>query len=132
MLQLPVKAMGEAMQNERRKHIRTSSYLGGRVAFNHLYATTDCLIRNISAEGCRLVFHSPIALPAHFVLSIPSREQAINARVIWRTEKEAGVAFEVPEPVQQPISLDMVRKIKRLEEDKRLLQIRIQELSGEM
>ena len=119
------------MQNEHRKHIRTSSYLGGRVAFNHLYATTDCLIRNTSPEGCRLVFHAPTALPAHFVLSIPSREQAINARVVWRTEKEAGVAFEIPAAVQPPISLDIARRIKRLEEEKRLLQIRIMELSGE-
>lgn len=120
------------MQKERRRHARTSSYLGGRVAFNHLYATTDCLIRNISAEGCRLVFHAPTALPAHFVLSIPSREQAINARLVWRTEKEAGVAFDVPEARPQPISLDMARRIKRLEDEKRLLQIRIQELSGEI
>ena len=119
------------MQKERRKHTRTSSYLGGRVAFNHLYATTDCLIRNISPEGCRLVFHAPTALPAHFVLSIPTREQAINARLVWRTEKEAGVAFEVPE-ARQPVSLDMARRIKRLEDEKRLLQIRIQELSGEI
>lgn len=118
------------MQRERRKDIRTPSYLGGRVAFNHLYATTDCLIRNISPKGCRLVFAETTALPATFVLSIPTREQALNARVIWRTEKEAGVVFDVPEAVQ-PASLDMARKIKRLEEEKRLLQIRLQELSSQ-
>ncbi len=119
------------MQTERRKHIRTPSYLGGRVAFNHLYASKDCLIRNISPKGCRLVFAETTALPANFVLSIPSREQAINARIVWRNEKETGIAFEVPEGAI-PVSLDMARKIKRLEEDKRLLQIRIQELSGEV
>jgi hypothetical protein len=31
----------------------------------------------------------------------------------------------------QPVSLDLARRLKRLEEEKRLLQIRIQELSGE-
>jgi hypothetical protein len=118
------------MHKERRKHTRTSSYLGGRVAFNHLYATTDCLIRNISPEGCRLVFQAPTALPAHFVLSIPSREQAINGRLVWRTETEAGIAFEIPGAMPQPVSLDLARRLKRLEEEKRLLQIRIQELSG--
>src|ERR1700754_3840338 len=104
------------MQPERRKHLRTPSYLGGRVAFNHLYATTDCLIRNISAQGSRLVFNTAVPLPGRFVLSIPSREQASNARVIGGSDKEAGVALEVPGRVK-PVSLDMARKIKRLEED---------------
>jgi hypothetical protein len=118
------------IHSERRKHVRMTSYLGGRVAFNHLYATADCLIRNISPEGCRLAFDATMALPARFVLSIPCREQALNARIVWRDDKEAGIAFETPEAVK-PVSLDMARKIKKLEEDKKQLQRRIQELAGE-
>ncbi|BCJ90174.1 hypothetical protein IZ6_09090 [Terrihabitans soli] len=119
------------MQTERRKHIRTTSYLGGRVAFNHLYATRDCLIRNISEDGCRLVFAETTSLPERFVLSIPSREQAINARLVWRSDKEAGVAFDIADATKT-VSLDMARRLKKLEEEKRLLQIRIMELSGEL
>jgi hypothetical protein len=119
------------MQTERRKTIRKPSYLGGRVAFNHLYATTDCLIRNISARGCRLTFAETTTIPANFLLSIPSRSQSLNARIVWRTETEAGVAFDVP-GAAEPISLDMARRLKRLEEEKRLMQIRIQQLSGEI
>jgi hypothetical protein len=119
------------MQTERRKTIRKPSYLGGRVAFNHLYASTDCLIRNISSLGCRLSFPDTTALPSNFVLSIPSRSQSLNARIVWRNEKEAGVAFNMPE-ASQPVSLDMARRLKRLEEEKRLMQLRIQELSGEI
>ena len=118
------------MPLERRKHIRTPSYLGGRIAFNHLYATMDCLIRNVSPQGARLVFSQPTALPASFVLSIPSREQALNARIAWRTETEAGVVFELPEPVRQVVSLEMMRKIRRLEEQKAALARKVDELSG--
>jgi hypothetical protein len=118
------------MATERRKHIRNPSYIGGRVAFNHLYATLDCLIRNMSPAGARLVFSSPTVLPDRFVLSIPSREQAINARIAWRNETEAGVVFEAPEPVRQVVSLEMMRKIRRLEDERKDLQRRIDELSG--
>jgi hypothetical protein len=119
------------MQTDRRKIIRKPSYLGGRVAFNHLYASADCLIRNITAQGCRLSFAEVAAIPSNFVLSIPSRSQSFNARIIWRNETEVGVAFDVPEKAE-PISLDMARRLKRLEEEKRLMQIRLQELSGEI
>lgn len=119
------------MQSERRKIVRKPSYLGGRVAFNHLYASTDCLIRNISTLGCRLTFADTTAIPSHFILSIPSRSQSLNARIVWRNETEAGIAFDVPESTQ-PVSLDMARRLKRLEEEKRLMQIRIQELSSEV
>lgn len=118
------------MTTERRKHIRNPSYIGGRVAFNHLYATMDCLIRNMSPAGARLVFNAPAVLPDRFVLSIPSREQAINARIAWRSETEAGVVFEAPEPVRQVVSLEMMRKIRRLEDERKNLQRRIDELSG--
>ena len=118
------------MPLERRKHIRTPSYLGGRIAFNHLYATMDCLVRNISPEGARLVFNAPTVLPANFVLSIPSREQALNVRIAWRTETEAGVVFAVPEPVREVVSLEMMRRIKRLENEKSALTRKIEELSG--
>lgn len=118
------------MATERRQHVRQPSYLGGRIAFNHLYATMDCLIRNMSPVGARLVFSAPAVLPDRFVLSIPSREQAINARIAWRSETEAGVVFEVPEPVRQVVSLEMMRKIRRLEDERKHLQRRIDELSG--
>ncbi len=119
------------MSLERRKHVRAPSYLGGRIAFNHLYATMDCLVRNISPEGARLVFAVPAVLPAAFILSIRTREQALNARVVWRTELEAGVVFDAPEPAREVVSLDMARRIKRLESEKAALARRVEELSGE-
>jgi hypothetical protein len=118
------------MPLERRKHIRKPTYLGGRIAFNHLYATMDCLVRNMSPAGARLIFNAPVVLPANFVLSIPSREQAINARIAWRNEKEVGVTFEVSAPAREVASLEMARKIRRLEEEKATLTRKVEELSG--
>lgn len=118
------------MAVERRKEIRKPSYLGGRIAFNHLYATRDCLIRNISPAGAKLVFSAPAVLPENFVLSIPSQEKAINARIAWCSETEVGVAFDAPVPVRQVASLEMARRIKRLEDEKKQLNRRIEELSS--
>jgi len=118
------------MPLERRKHIRMPTYLGGRIAFNHLYATMDCLIRNLSPIGARLIFSAPTVLPAKFVLSIPSRDQAINARIAWRNENEAGVVFDAPPPTREVASLEMARRIKRLEEEKAALNLKLDELSG--
>jgi hypothetical protein len=118
------------MALERRKHVRKLSYLGGRVAFNHLYSTMDCLIRNISPSGGRIVFGESMALPQHFVLSIPTREQSLNARVVWAKEKEAGIVFEALAD-KTPVSLDLARRIKQLEDDKQKLKRRIEQLTGE-
>ena len=117
------------MALERRKHIRKPTYLGGRIAFNHLYATMDCLVRNMSPGGARLIFSGPVVLPENFVLSIPAREKAINARVAWRSADEVGVVFNIEAPSREVVSLEMARRIRRLEEEKAALNRKIEELS---
>jgi hypothetical protein len=120
-----------AMSFERRKHVRMPSFLGGRVQMRHLSSTLDCIIRNMSPAGGRIVLAAPALLPAAFDLNITSRDQLFRARIIWRNELHAGVAFEAPEANDsEPVSLDMVRKIKRLEAENAHLARRVEELSS--
>jgi hypothetical protein len=116
---------------ERRKHVRMPSFLGGRIQMRHLNSTLDCIIRNMSPTGGRIVLSAPVLLPAAFDLNVTSRDQLFRARIIWRNELHAGVAFEAPEANDaEPISLEMVRKIKRLEAEKAHLARRVDDLSN--
>ena len=119
------------MTIERRKHSRMPSFLGGRVHMRHLNSTMDCLIRNYSDAGGRIVLSHPVVLPQAFDLHVTSRDQLYRARVIWRNDLHVGVAFEAPEIRDvEPISLEQVRRIRRLEAEKTSLKRRIDDLSG--
>lgn len=120
---------------ERRKTSRSRTYLGGVVAFNKRSSTMDCLVRNFSPEGAKLVFDATVTLPDAFDLEIRQKERAFRARLVWRGETEAGVAFldEVAQPAEHadaaPIPLDWARKLRNCESQKAELQKRVAELS---
>jgi hypothetical protein len=120
---------------ERRKTTRSRTYLGGVVAFNKRSSTMDCVVRNFSPEGARIVFDAAVTLPDEFDLEIRQKERAFRARLAWRGETEAGVAFldAVAQPVERPqgapIPLDWARKLRNCESQKAALQRRVAELS---
>src|SRR5215204_5177509 len=78
--------------HERRKTTRNRSYFGGQIAFNGQRSLMDCLVRNISGDGAKLVFTQTATVPQEFVLSVHSKERTFRARVVWRRADEAGVA----------------------------------------
>jgi hypothetical protein len=53
---------------ERRQYRRGRTYLGGRLAFNNQYCMIDCLVRNMSRNGAKLVFQGTVLLPGEFEL----------------------------------------------------------------
>ena len=77
--------------DERRKGNRSKSLLGARIVFNNRASTIDCTIRNISDQGARLVFGSPVAAPDEFDLVISQKEMRHRCRVAWRKADEMGV-----------------------------------------
>jgi PilZ domain len=116
--------------HERRKTTRNRSYFGGQIAFNGQRSLMDCLVRNISGEGAKLVFTQTATVPQEFDLSVHSKERTFRARVVWRKADEAGVAFLEPRPQSAPISLDLVRRLRQCEADKAALRQRVEQLSG--
>jgi hypothetical protein len=107
---------------ERRNATRHKSLLRGCIYFNHRRSATDCLIRDISESGARLVFSAAVAIPDVVDLYIPQKEQTLRARVQWRHGEEVGVAFEelpqVPEEVAAaPDAGDVVARLQKLEAD---------------
>jgi len=78
---------------ERRRTARQKSFLRGMIYFNNRRNAVDCLIRNISPYGARLIFSDSVTTPDVLELYIPQKEQTLRVHVIWRHGQEVGVAF---------------------------------------
>ncbi len=78
---------------ERRKVARQKSFLRGSIHFNNRRSVVDCLIRDISPYGARLIFSDTVTVPDVVELYIPQKEQTLRAHVIWRHGQEVGAAF---------------------------------------
>jgi hypothetical protein len=57
----------------------------------------DCLIKDVSETGARVATDSPDQLPDEFILRL-TKDGATRrlCKVVWRTEREAGVSFVKP------------------------------------
>lgn len=78
---------------ERRRSVRQKSFLRGCVYFNNRRNAFDCLIRDLSGEGARIIFSDTVSVPDMLELYIPQKEQTVRARVQWRHGDEIGLAF---------------------------------------
>ncbi len=78
---------------ERRQAIRQKSFLRGCVYFNKRRGALDCLIRDYSDHGARIIFSETVNVPDMVDLYIPQKEQTVRARVQWRSGDEIGLAF---------------------------------------
>jgi hypothetical protein len=83
----------EARPTERRRIARQKSFLRGMIYFNNRRNVVDCLIRDISPCGARLIFSDAVTTPDALDLYIPQKEQTLRSQVIWRVGQEVGVAF---------------------------------------
>jgi PilZ domain len=79
---------------ERRKQQRWPAYWAGQISFKRSGSVADCLIRNTSGEGAKLVLSGTIFVPREFDLTIPKHRADYRAKVIWRRSEEVGVAVE--------------------------------------
>jgi hypothetical protein len=113
---------------DRRKTFRGRTYLGGQVAFNGRRSTADCLVRNLTHEGAKIVFGAPATIPDEFDLIIPQKGDSRRTRIIWRREMDAGVVF-LPSDARAVVPLGAARKIRQLEAERETLARRVAQLS---
>ena len=88
-----MSAQTEPRTVERRKVSRNKSFLRGMIYFNNRRNVVDCLIRDISPYGARLIFSDAVTTPDALDLYIPQKEETLRIHVIWRHGQEVGVAF---------------------------------------
>ena len=105
--------------SERRGSIRQKSFLRGCVYFNKRRSAVDCLIRDISDDGARIVFSEAVSVPDIVELYIPQKEQMLRSRVQWRHGDEIGLAF--PDALhaadESAASAELVRRVAQLENE---------------
>ena len=103
---------------ERRRSSRQKSFLRGCIYFNARRSAVDCLIRDLSGAGARLIFSAAVNVPDKIDLYIAQKEEMLRAHVQWRYGDEAGIAFvrggqlgaAPPSPDQQ-----LAERVARLE-----------------
>jgi hypothetical protein len=76
----------------------------------------DCLIRDISPYGARLIFSDAVTTPDVLELYIPQKEQTLRVHIIWRHGQEVGVAFAQHLHVEASTEAgDLAERVSRLE-----------------
>jgi hypothetical protein len=104
------------------------TYLGAQVAYNSRRSLLDCLVRNMSQNGAKLVFSIAALIPSEFELLIPQRGGSRLARIVWRNPKEAGVTFLLPQPAAL-IPIEAARRINKLKTERDALAQRVTQLT---
>lgn len=103
---------------ERRKVPRLKSLLRGRVYFNNRNSTAECLVRDISAQGARLIFADEVMIPDIVDLFIPAKDQTLRAHVVWRNANEAGLAFADHDQMAHPAEAgSLAERVQKLEHE---------------
>jgi len=105
--------------NERRRATRQKSFLRGCIYFNNRRSALDCLIRDISATGARLIFSDTVTIPDIVDLYIPQKERTLRAHVHWRHGDEVGVAFaNAAQGSHQPAHVaELAERVQKLESE---------------
>jgi hypothetical protein len=116
---------------ERRQAIRQKSFLRGCVYFNKRRGALDCLIRDYSEHGARIIFSEMVNVPDLVDLYIPQKEQTVRARVQWRCGDEIGLAF--PDAVRAADGIgELALRVARLEAELAGLRRLVKKLKAEV
>lgn len=85
------------MNEEEKRIIRRQRVLkGGKIIFADGNSVVDCVIRNLSVAGARLVVPTTIGLPQEFTLLDTHSGRGYIAKVAWRRGEVMGVEFSDP------------------------------------
>lgn len=79
--------------NDRRASRRVKVTIRARVSDMAGEEEVNCLLRDASACGCKLVANAVPYLPDRVRLTVDGLAAPIDARIVWRAGKVAGVRF---------------------------------------
>jgi PilZ domain len=78
---------------DRRKQQRWPAYWAGQISFQSSQSVCECLIRNTSGGGAKLMLRGAVFVPREFELHIPKDRADYQAKVVWRRSEELGVTL---------------------------------------
>jgi PilZ domain len=122
---------------ERRESGRRKSFLRGLVYYDSKHGALDCVVRDLSDEGARIIFSENVTLPDRIDLHIPQKNQTLRARVTWRRAGEIGLGFDAAKgkaattaaPLPEPAEL--MKRIAQLEGEIAKLQKMLRRMKAE-
>ncbi len=84
--------MAKDKRKARRKHLHYAAWIGDGDQL-----LQGCIVADVSEGGARLDCGDPAGVPEEFVLILTDRQEGARrrCRVIWRSEKQIGVEFEM-------------------------------------
>jgi PilZ domain len=112
--------------SERRASRRQKSFLRGVVHFDKQRGGMGCIIRDMSADGARIILSQTVTIPNTIDLEIPQRGQTLRASVQWRRADEIGLAFSEAPP--SPRESEFILRVAQLEAEIATLQRTIKRL----
>jgi hypothetical protein len=117
---------------ERRITSRQKSFLQGRIFYNHRRSSVDCLVRDVSDTGAKLVFGGTVNIPDVVELYHSNTDEVRRAKVQWRKGNEMGVDFNDDPADAGTASGDLIGRVIKLERDCASLKRVVNELRTEM
>jgi hypothetical protein len=114
---------------EKRKNVRSRTFLGGVIAFNRRKCSMDCQVRNFSPAGARVTFTNTAVVPDQFDLTIARKERTYRARMVWCGANEAGIAFLSEYEQSVPVPLEWAQRLRDCEAEKTALRRRLAQLT---
>lgn len=122
------------MSVEQRKQPRLRVLLKGRIYFNNGSSSIDCLVRDMSATGARLMLSETATLPEKFDLYILQKERTYRASLRWRREDGVGVTFDEGDNARQDTAVPemtvsaLLRRVTELETENAVLKRRLADM----
>jgi len=78
---------------QRRTSPRARTLLEGHIIYNNRLSRMECMVRDLSENGARLVFARSVKVPPEFELQIPRKKLARRAQVMWYDGQNHGIRF---------------------------------------
>lgn len=94
-------------EENKRRTPRLRTLKGAKILYRNGWGIVDCLIRDMSDTGARLVCKDTTAVPAEFTLLVNNEEVVRDAKVVWRRQDMLGIEFtsdKRPAPKSRPRS----------------------------
>jgi hypothetical protein len=64
-----------------------------KIIFNNNSSVIDCIVRDLSPQGARLLVGSPIGIPDRFDLRIDRNGACYPSKIAWRASAQIGCQF---------------------------------------
>lgn len=80
-------------QNRRTTH-RMRTLKGAEIVFNGGFSAFECVVKDLSDVGARIMMGDATGVPDHFELVIPHDKLRRKCTVRWRRYNTLGVSFD--------------------------------------